>query len=419
MFMPVVRARRHATTRFGAAVLLAVLTSCGSEGPHNAPTSVVVADFNGDGTPDVAFSAALVSGKGNAASYPGLVSILMNSHSSPGTFAAGVHYTTGNNPTALKAADLTGSGKLDLVVADYTAGTLSILMHSTTTPGAFEPAQTITVGGLPHDVAIGDLNGDGKLDIAVADRTIGAGRVVILFQDPNNPGHFLAPQVLSLVNAVSSLAIADLTANGKQDIIAANSDAGGNNGQVSIYYQNVSPGKEGTFLAPVTFPAGSQPTSVQVADMNGDGLPDIVVGDLGPGTDGAGFPGLSVLIQDSTNPGSFLPLAPYETISGVIAIAIGDVNNDGIPDVVSVNLGTPTGSVSIFTGDTTTRGVLDTGNTYGGLSQPSGAWIQDVNGDGLPDIVLADGLGASVLYQASPIQLPDVFNPAVQICTVC
>jgi hypothetical protein len=417
--MPEVRRRRHAITRIGAAVLLAVTASCGSEGPHNAPTSIAVADFNGDGTLDVAFSAALVSGKGNAAAYPGLVSILMNSHSSPGSFAAGVHYTTGNNSTALTAADLTGSGKLDLIVANYTAGTLSILMHNPSTPGTFEPAQTITVGGLPHDIAVADINGDGKPDIVVADRTVGAGRVVILLQNPNDPGTFEAPQVINLVNAVSSVAIADLNGDGKPDIIAANSDSGGNNGQVSVFYQNPAAGKEGTFFAPVTFPVGPQPTVVKVADINHDGLPDLVVGDLGPGTDGEGYPGVAVLLQDPTNRGSFQPLQEYETIAGVVAIAIGDVNNDGLPDVVTVQLGSPTGSVSIFTGDETTAGVLDTGNTYGGLSQPSGAWIADVNGDGLPDIILADGLGASVLYQISPITAPDDFNPAVQICTVC
>jgi len=417
--MPVVRWRRQPTTRIGAAALLAILMSCGSSGPHNAPTSLVVADFNGDGTPDVAFSAALVSGKGNAAAYPGFVSILLNSHSHPGTFAPGVHYTTGNNPTAIRAVDLTGSGSLDLIVADYTAGTLSILMHNASSPGTFETAQTITVGGLPHDVAIGDLNGDGKLDLAVADRGVGTGRVLILLQDPNDPGHFLAPQVITLTNAVSSVAIADLNGDGKADIIAANSDSGGNNGQVSIFYQNPSPGHEGTFLAPVTFPAGAQPTTVKVVDMNKDGLPDLVVGDLGPGTDGAGFPGIAVLIQDKTNPGSFLTPANYQTAAGVVALAIGDINNDGRPDVVTVNLGTPTGSITIFTGDATTAGVLDTGNSYGGLSQPSGAWIADMNGDGVPDIVLSDGLGASVLYQVKPITAPDAFNTAVQICTVC
>ena len=416
--MPLVRARRHAMIRIGAGVLLCMLMSCGSEGPHNAPTSIAVADFNGDGTPDVAFSAALVSGKGDAATYPGLVSILLNSHSTPGTFAAGVHYSTGNNPTAIKAADLTGSGKLDLVVADYTAGTLSVLMHGAT-PGTFEQAETITVGGSPHDLAIGDLNGDGKLDIAVADRTVSGGRVVILLQDPNDPGHFLAPQVITLVNAVSAIAIADLNKDGKADIIAANSDANGNNGQVSVFYQNPNPADVGTFLAPVTFPAGSQPSCIQVVDLDGDGLLDIIVGDLGPGTNGAGYPGLSVLLQDKTNPGAFLAPEPYETISGVIAIAVGDVNKDGLPDVVTVNLGNPTGSVSIFTGDSTTRGLLDSGNTYGGLSQPSGAWIADVNGDSYPDIILSDGLGASVLEQIGPIESPPAFNTAIQICSVC
>ena len=126
-----------------------------------------------------------------------------------------------------------------------------------------------------------------------------------------------------LLNAVSgrSRSFAEVA-----HIVAATFDANGNNGAVYIFYQNAA--TRGTFLAPVTFPAGASPQAVRIADVNGDGLADILVANLGPGTDRTGSPGVSVLLQDAAHPGSFLPPVTYATQARAVDVAVAGQGPD-------------------------------------------------------------------------------------------
>jgi FG-GAP-like repeat len=180
-------------------------------------------------------------------------------------------------------------------------------------------------------------------------------------------------------------------------------DSNGNNGQVTIFFQNAS--NPGTFLAPVTFPAGAQPQAVRIADVNGDGLPDLIVANRGPGNNGTGTPGVSVLLQDASNPGTFLAPVTYPTPWGAVDVAVGDVNGDGKPDLVVASLGpAPTGAVSVLLQSATTPGTFGAATSYAGFGQPLSVAIADLNGDGHPDIAVADGWSATVMLNnaASP-----------------
>jgi len=383
------------------ATLAVGLAGCGDGGPDVVtiyePNSIAIADVNGDGVPDVVVATTADQGLG---ANPGFASVILGTPGSHGTFQAGVHYaTTGPNPSSIAVADLTHAGAMDLVIANFGDGTASVFMHDSANPGKFLAATRVAVGGAPNEVVIGDLNGDGKPDLALADLS-NNGNAVIVLQDPANPGHFLAPTNLSVGNPTAGIAIGDLNGDGKPDIVAASSDVNGNNGRISIFFQD--PAHPGAFLARVDFPAGAQPQSVKIADVNGDGLPDLIVANLGPGTDGTGSSGVSVLLQDPAHPGTFLAPVTYATQAGAVSVAVGDLNGDHKPDIVVANLGpSPTGSISVLLQNPTQPGIFQTAVSYAGFGQPLSVAIGDLNGDGLPDIAVADGDGAAALLQTT------------------
>jgi hypothetical protein len=396
------------------AIALGTLTSCNDNSSPNlpvivpVPNSIVIKDV-GNGVPDLLVATTADEGY---TQNPGYADVIMNTPGSLGTFQTGVHYsTTGTNPSSIAAADLTGSGGFDLVIANFGNGSVSVFIHGAT-PGTFEAAVDVATGGQPNQVIATQLAGTGKggFALVLADMST-SGNVIVLPPDPANPGKFLAPMKLSTGLITPSVAAGDLTAaggSGPQAIVAATYDASGNNGAVVVFRPD--PSNPGGFLSPVTFPAGPQPQSVKIWDVDGDGLPDLVVANLGPGTDGTGSAGVSVLLQDPANHGSFLPPVTYATPGASIDVAVGDLNGDKKPDLVVVNLAPGnTGSVSVLLQDAAQPGKFLPATNYEALGQPLSVAIADLNGDGLPDIAIADGPSAGVLIQSA--SAPGSFSP--------
>jgi hypothetical protein len=291
-----------------------------------------------------------------AALNPGYADVIMNTPGSLGTFQKGVHYaTTGTNPSSIAVGNFTGTGGTDLAIANFGNGSVSIFLQGAT-PGTFNAAVDVPTGGQPNQVVASDLTGTGGRPALVLADMSANGNVIVLPPDPANPGKFLAPIKLPTGLTTPSVAAADLTAAsgaGRPAIVAATFDSAGNNGAVQIFRPDPNPSNPGGFLPAVTCPAGAQPQSVKIADVNGDGLPDIIVADLGPGADGKGSPGVSVLLQDATHPGSFLPPVTYATPGQSVDVAIGELQmGTGKMDLVVVNLlPAGTGSVSVLLHD--------------------------------------------------------------------
>ncbi|HVW71248.1 MAG TPA: VCBS repeat-containing protein [Steroidobacteraceae bacterium] len=403
----------------GTAVLLTLLAGCHDDDyyyggpvislPGYTPNSVAVADVNGDGIPDLLVATTVDNGQ---ASNPGVASVYLGSSSSPGTYLKGVDYpTTGTNPSGIAVTDITGAGGKDMIVANFGNGNATIFMHDPANPGKFLAGVTLTTGGQPNQVVTADLNGDGRPDFVFADLS-SSGNAIVVLQNSTTAGQFQPPVDLSTGNLTTSVAVGDLNGDGKPDIVAANYDSNGNNGQVTIFFQSAT--TPGTFAAGVSFPAGAQPQSVKILDVNGDGLPDLIVANQGPGSDGTGAPGVSILLQDATHRGTFLAPITYSTPSGAIDVAVGDLNGDGKPDLVVASLGpAPTGAVSVLLQSSTTAGTFGTATSYPGYGQPLSVAIADLNGDGHPDIAVADADTATVLLQIAAS--PGTFNNPVVV----
>jgi hypothetical protein len=416
------RAGRHPLLLAGGAALVLALAGCSSgynsgcsyscsPTPVNVPNSIAVADVNGDGVPDLLVATTLDQG---AQSNPGFANVILGNKSSPGTFATGVQYpVTGSNPSGIVAADLMNSGHIDLVVSNFGSGSLTLYVHGATA-GTFQTGVSIATGGQPNQVVAGDLTGSGmNLDLAVADNSP-AGNAIVLVHDPANPGHFLAPLMLPTGNFTPSVAIGSL-GNGKLAVVAATYDLNGNSGAVYVFVESST--NPVAFAAPVIFPAGAQPQAVRIADVNGDLLPDLVVANFHAGSDGTGVPGVSVLLQDPTHPGSFLAPVTYATPDGAIDVAVGDLNGDGRPDLVVASLDPDFtgGAVSVLLQNPAPAapGTFTAATVYPGFGQPLSVAIADLNGDGHPDIAVADGTSATVMLQNAAT--PGTFANPVQV----
>lgn len=369
--------------------------------PFKLLFSIAIADLNNDGLPDLAVATTVVAG---APPHPGFVSVIPQNPQAPGTFFRGVHFATGTDPIAVAVGDLNGDGRLDLAVANNSSGNVSVLIQDPASPGKFLQAVNLRTGGYPSGIAIGDLNGDGRPDIAVA---TGRRSVSILFQNSSGPpGTFLAPATIPVRGGSAAVAIGDLNGDGAADLVVLA-------GVVSVLLQD--PQNPGTFLARKDYRAGQQPIAVRIGDLNGDGVPDLAVANLGSPSN-PGSANVSVLLQDITHRGNFLARTNYGTGARSEDVAIGDLNADNRADLVVANSGTlsTTGSVSVLLQKPPKAGRLSFGRkNYAGKSGPLSVAIGDLNGDGRPDIAVADGNSATILFQKPAA--PGTFFPPVNV----
>jgi hypothetical protein len=412
------------------ALPLLALGSCGNDNfgaVITVPNSVVVADLNGDGLPDVVVAAAQIDQTG-LTQPPGLLGIMLNNPATPGVFGAVVsHQTAGAPPSGLAVGDVVGNGSHDLVVANFNAGTVSLFKETSPTSGAYGNAVSITVGGHPNDVQVADINGDGLPDLIVADDN---GQVTYLLQNPASPGTFLAPVSLPITNRGISVAVGDLNGDGLMDLAVTSFDTNGDNGLVTIYFQQ--PGSPGTFNAtPTTINAYGEPSQIRIVDINGDGSQDIVIAVQGLGLDADvtgttdGNPlgqvavdeaqyGAMVILQNSGGAGTFAAPVTYVGVQGAISLAIGDLNNDGLPDIAETSLYPQgQGDVGTLMQDPANPGAFLDAVTYAGSGQPVSIGIGDLDRDGLADLVVADSTGA--IWYKNLTATPGTFTIEAQI----
>jgi hypothetical protein len=372
------RAAAHQATPAQASGLnFAPAVAYGSGG--NEDYSVAVADVNGDGKPDLLVANYCVSNS-NCAS--GTVGVLLGN--GDGTFQTAVAYGSGGgSPYSVAVADVNGDGRPDVLVANA-SGTVGVLLGNG--DGTFQPAVTYASGGDdPVSVAVADVNGDGKPDLLVANYCANVycenGSLGVLLG--NGDGTFQTAEAYDSGGRWAwSVAAADVNGDGKPDLLVVNqcvSIADCYNGTVGVLLGN----GDGTFQTAVTYGSGGETTfSVAVADVNGDGKPDLLVANQGGGMVG-------VLLGNGD--GTFQPAVTYGSGgSEATSVAVADVNGDGKPDLLVATYTQPDSEmvgVLLGSGD----GTFQPAVTYGsGGWDPFSVAAADVNGDGKPDLLVAN-----------------------------
>jgi hypothetical protein len=278
---------------------------------------------------------------------------------------------------SVASGDLNRDGKPDLAIANYADATVSVLLGRG--DGTFDVESRYSVKSSPTSVAVADFNGDGTPDLVVA--SYGSSQVSVLLGNGN--GTF-QPAVNCWSYATSkdiqpyAVAVGDFNGDGKADLVVTNYSNIGfpflEGTTVSVLLGN----GDGTFQPPVEFAAGSGPLPVAVADMNGDGYLDLVVGNNFSNN-------VSILLGNGD--GTFRQTLTVDAGDRPSSVAVGDFNGDDIPDLAITNSFAGTVSVLLGSGDGTFRQRVTYATDQ--YTDPFSVVAVDLAGDGKLDLAVA------------------------------
>lgn len=338
--------------------------------------NVVTGNFNGDGITDF----VVLNGD------DGTVSVLLGNDDGTFTQASGSPVAVGDQLTAIAVGDFNGDGNVDLAVASDRDSAVTILLGSGSGTFAQAAGSPIAVHGYLSSVQAGDFNGDGIVDLAIAD--IDDNTVSILLG--SGTGTFMPATGSPITVGLGPVAIlvSDFNGDGNRDLAVLNEYSN----TLSILLGNGN----GTFTAAAESPmaVGNAPASIATADFNGDGVADLAVANSGSGT-------VSILLGSGTGTFTQASGSPMRAGTEPISIAVGDFNGDGVSDLAVSNLYGGTAMVYLGSG---TGSFVQSANGLNGLGGRTLLAVADFNGDGLSDLVIANGWPSSAIVELTEEQ---------------
>jgi len=337
---------------------------------RHKPFSVETADLNGDKIKDI----VIANGEDSS------VTVLTGTGRGNFSETNGLTYPAGYMPNDVVIADIDKDGRSDLAIANHDRKHLTILKGDGS--GRFSPLRgspfAVEVTPHTHGIAVADFNNDGNLDLLTD--SWGNNRLVILFGNNSHEFNTVVKYLQVGKHPYQRARVADLNKDGNADIITTNLD--GNNTTILL-----GDGK-GNFseAAGSPFACGDSPFGVAIGDVNRDGNLDLaIINSPTITSSNAGRDGLTILLGDGK--GGFKPItdSPFTTGKSPSRVAIGDLNSDGLADIVVTNYNSNNISVFIMN----TMGIASTYTLQTG-KYPAGIAIADLDGDGKGDIVVAN-----------------------------
>jgi hypothetical protein len=314
-------------------------TPCTS-GCGSVPIAIAVGDFNNDGKQDLAITNIPINDGCNIVAVFGDVcsSVAILLGKGDGTFNdSNQTDTKGHLPTSVAVGDFNGDGNQDLAITNLNSSNVEILLGDG--KGNFNTAKNapIAVGTEPTSVAVGDFNGDGKLDLAVANADDGTISILL----GNGDGTFGGVTNFGVGIRPISIAVADFNGDGKSDIAVANYSSS----TVSVLLGDGT----GSFPSVSSFPAGRHPAFIAIGDFDRDGHNDLIV---------ANRTGNLVSILLGHGDGTFAASKNFAVGLDPQSVAVGDFNQDSAPDFAAVS--TPNNVVTILLNNTDTTPPITT-----------------------------------------------------------
>ncbi|MBE7172425.1 MAG: VCBS repeat-containing protein [Williamsia sp.] len=320
---------------------------------------------------------------------------LLHNVSSTGTISASsferVDFAAGNDPRSVALADIDGDGKLDIILVNAGSGTLSVLRNTAYAGNDihnfFDPKVDFTTGTNPFSVAIGDVNADGKADLVVANTKLNTVSVLINTTNTGNTpltASSFAPKVDFPAGTFPRFVVVrDVDGDGRADLVVVNEQSN----TVSVLRNQVpsTTFSSSAFAAPVGFAVGAMPNCVAVGDLDGDGKPELAVSNYGTNN-------ISVLHNTAT-PGSmtassFAAKVDLATNPQPFFVAMGDADGDGKADLLSANASSNTISIlrNIASGSITASS-FETRKDFATGGYPTCVAVGDLDGDGIAEVI--------------------------------
>jgi len=360
--------------------------------------NVEIGDFDNDGKPDLAI----------ASYYSNLVSVYPNiSTTSAVLLGPKVDFVAGINPSSITIQDLDGDGKLDMAVCNKHSNTISVF-RNTSNVGliSFAPRVDLITSENPYSITVNDFNGDGKPDFAVACYGSSVGLISVHMNTGVKGIISFAPKVdFAAGIGTDCLATGDIDLDGKPDLVATNQTSNTLSVLKNTCYNGVI--DVNSFAAKVDFSTSESPYDIVIADFDDDGKPDIAIGKSPVASAVSVFK--NICTPGTINSGTFAPKVDFPTGTCPNSISAGDVDGDGKIDIAITYY--EFNKVALFK-NTTTPGVINSGSFAARVEYPTGSIpnrlvLCDLNLDNRPDMSVTNFTnGVASIFQNNIMTCP-------------